>query len=65
MKVRIRFSSEIYIEGKDIADISDKWGAIELFSDEAKRHSADYIEIESVEDADTYADVTDEWDEAN
>lgn len=65
MRLRIRFSSEIYIEGKDIAEISDKWAECELFSAEAKKHEAGFIGIDSVQDVDTYKDVMNEWNDVN
>lgn len=61
MEVRITFRSEIYIEGKDMAEISRKWDSIELFSHEANLAGACEIELNSVEDAETYEDVMTEF----
>lgn len=61
MEVRITFRSEIYLEGKDMAEISRKWDSIELFSKEANEAYACEIELNSVEDAETCEDVMTEF----
>lgn len=61
MGVRITFRSEIYFEGKDLADIANQWEQIELFSSDANNARACEIELVSVEDADTYEDLKSEF----
>ena len=61
-KVRITFSTEVYINGKDLAEIKDKWENLPLFSAEAVEEAdADFVELVSVEDADTYEDIMTEF----
>lgn len=62
VNVRITFRSEVYIEADSLKEARQKWESCELFSDEAKKLSADFIEIDSIEDGDTYDDLTSEWD---
>ena len=57
MKVRITFRSEIVLEGNDLEDVANKWSGIPLFSDEATANGAEFIELVSVEDADTCKDL--------
>ena len=63
MELRIRFSSEIYIEGKSIDDIRNKWEGIPLFSNEALECGAEFINLDSAErtDDNSYKDVTDRF----
>lgn len=61
MEVRITFRSEIFLDGKDMKEIVEKWESIQLFSGEAVAEGADFIEVDTVEDADTYDDVFDEF----
>ena len=59
MEVRFTFRSEIYIKGKDLKEIKEKWEELNLFSDDAKANSADYVEMCSIErtDDDSYTDI--------
>ena len=61
MKVRITFTSEVVLEGKDINDVKYKWENLWLYSDEAKASHADFIEISNVEDANTNKDLSGDW----
>ena len=61
MEVRITFRSEIFLDGKDMKEIVEKWENIRLFSGEAVAEGADFIEVDTVEDADTYDDMMDEF----
>jgi len=63
MEVRITFRSEIFLEGKDMKEIVSKWEYMELFSKEANEAYASEIEVVSVEDAETYDDLMDEFDD--
>jgi len=56
---RITFRGEVYIESESLQQAKEKWEDLTLFSDEAKEnYSADFVELESVENADTYEDLT-------
>ena len=61
MEVGIRFSSEVYISGENLAEIKRKWEDLPLFSQDALDVNADYVELECVEDADDYTDLTSEF----
>lgn len=56
--VRITFRSEITIEGDSLADIKKKFEEMPLFSKEANQVQASFIEINSVEDANTLEDIS-------
>ena len=51
-KVRILFSSEIWIEGDNYEDMRNEWYDLQVFSDEAIEHGAEFVHHISVEDAD-------------
>lgn len=58
MKVRIRFAAEVFVEGENIKEVSEKWHALPIFTDEAvEENGADFVEVESVEDSDTYEQI--------
>ena len=61
MEVRITFRSEIYIEGDNLKDIKEKWESIPLYSQDAEKADADFIELISVEDADTHKNLKVYW----
>ena len=61
MKVRITFRSEVYIEGDTLRDIKEKWESIPLYSQDAEKADADFIELISVEDTDNYSDLMSKW----
>ena len=63
--VRITFRSEIYIKGKTMEEIKNKWDELPLFSADAlETYNAEYIEMCSVERIDdgSYDDVIDIFD---
>ena len=63
--VRITFRSEIYIKGKTMEEIKNKWDELPLFSvDALETYNAEYIEMCSAErvDDDSYDDVIDIFD---
>lgn len=64
MEVRIKFSADIYIEGETMKEIKEKWENMSLWSEEAKECSAEFSELELVEDAETYDDLRHEFDHA-
>ena len=61
-EVRITFRSEVYIKGETMDEIRDKWEEVGLFSDDAlKNYNAEFVELVSVEDAETYEDLHKEF----
>lgn len=62
MKVRIKFSADIYIEGENMKEVKDKFMSMpSLFSKEALKCNAEFNDLELVEDADTYEDLIREY----
>lgn len=58
MKVRITFRSEIFFDGETIEDVAKQWLTTPLFNTEAiSNNGADFLEIVSVEDAETSEDL--------
>ena len=60
IEVRVTFRSEVYIKGKTMEEIKDKWEELPLFSADAlETYNAEYIEMCSAErvDDDSYDDV--------
>lgn len=58
MEVRITFRSEVYIKGETLEEIKEKWEDIPIFcADAIDNYYADFVELESVEDADTCEDL--------
>ena len=64
IEVRVTFRSEVYIKGKTMEEIKDKWEELQLFSADALVHSADICEMVTAErvDDDSYDDVIDIFD---
>ena len=64
IEVRVTFRSEVYIKGKTMEEIKDKWEELTLFSADALDHSADICEMVTAErvDDDSYDDVIDIFD---
>ena len=63
MEARITFRSEIFIKGKDINEIRQKWEYMPIFcADALEDASANVIDVVSVEDSSTYEDLSDEFD---
>ena len=64
IEVRVTFRSEVYIKGKTMEEIKDKWEVFPLFSADALDHSADICEMVTAErvDDDSYDDVIDIFD---
>lgn len=46
--LEIEFLSKVTIKGKDIAEIATKFAVMDLFSDEACKHGAEFVEVCSV-----------------
>lgn len=63
MEVRFRFAAEVFIEGDNMREIREKFEDLPLFSADALENgNADFVELEGVEDADTYDDLMHEYD---
>ena len=64
IEVRVTFRSEVYIKGKTMEEINDKWEVFPLFSADALDHSADICELVTAERVDdgSYDDVIDIFD---
>ena len=64
IEVRVTFRSEVYIKGKTMEEIKDKWEELTLFSADALDHSADICELVTAERVDdgSYDDVIDIFD---
>ena len=64
IEVRVTFRSEVYIKGKTMEEIKEKWEVLPLFSADALDHSADICEVVTAErvDDDSYDDVIDIFD---
>jgi len=60
MELRIKFSASILVKGKNINEIRSKWEDVELFSEEAKQHYAEFDEVLLVDDED-FNDLTSEF----
>ena len=60
MEVRITYRSEIYIQGDTLEDIKKTWENINLDDVKHEENVSDYgfVELMSVEDADSYEDLT-------
>lgn len=62
MEVRIKFDADIVITGDTMEQVRSKFENMPLWSEEAKACSVEFSEIQLIEDADTYKDLTDEYD---
>lgn len=58
-EVRITFRSEVYIKGKTLEEIEEKWEELPLYSADALEHYADFCELVSADrvDDNSYDDV--------
>lgn len=61
MKTRITFRMEVFVEGKDINDVTDKWEGLNLHTKDVIKHNGGFIEVVSVEDMDTGEDITNDF----
>lgn len=58
MEVIINYRSKVYIKGDNLKEIKNKWEALNLTSQEG---NSEFVELYSVEDAETYQDLTNEF----
>lgn len=63
VKVRIKFSADIVIEGETLSDVKENWERMPLWSKEALDSGVDFCEELLIEDAETYEDIENEWNE--
>ena len=62
MRVRFKFSADIYIDGKDMSEVREKFETIPLFSADALEDGyAEFNELLLVEDADTNEDLMENY----
>ncbi len=61
MKIRLTYRVEAFIEGDDMTDIKNKWHKQMPVPDDTEDIGFDFVEMVSIEDADTYEDMTNEW----
>ena len=54
LKIRITYRSEVYVEGETLEECRRKWEELDLTS---KEGNPEFVELVSVEDADTYEDL--------
>ena len=64
MEVRFKLSFDVYVEGKDMKEIREKFEGMPLFTVEALDSGAEISELLLVENAETYEDLMKEYDEA-
>ncbi len=64
-KVRITFRCEDFISGETVDVIRSRWESLPIFSDEALKCQSEVVEVVSVEDAESYDDLSDEWNSAD
>ena len=64
MEVRFKLSFDVYVEGKDMKEISEKFDSMPLFTVEALDSGAEISELLLVENAETYEDLMKEYNEA-
>jgi predicted RNA-binding Zn-ribbon protein involved in translation (DUF1610 family) len=57
MELRIKFNASVVINGKNLSDIRSKWENLPLWSEEAQKCSAEFCEVELVDDED-FEDLT-------
>ena len=57
VRVRVKFSADLIVEGETIEQAQEKWLTMPLFSEEAKECGVEYSETLLVEDAETYEDI--------
>ena len=61
MRVRIKFNADLVIEGKDMKEVRQNWESLPLFTKEAMNCGLEFGEIILIEDAETYDDLTKEY----
>jgi hypothetical protein len=63
MEVRIKFSADMVVSGKDMEEVKSKFMKMPLFTKEALDCGVEFCEYELIEDADTYDDLSEEFNE--
>lgn len=65
MVVRIKFAADIYIAGKDMAEVKKNFESMQLFSEKAEQQCyAEFNELLLVEDGYTNEDLMKEYNNA-
>ena len=63
MEVKFKLSFDVYVEGKDMKEIREKFDGMPLFTVEALDSGAEISELLLVENAETYEDLMKEYNE--
>ena len=61
MEVRFKVSFDVYVTGKDMKEISQKFDGMPLFTVEALDSGAEVSEVLLVEDVETHKDLRSEY----
>ena len=61
MEVRIKFDADIVITGDTMEQVKSKFEHMPLWSEEAKACGVEFSEIQLIEDAETYNDLQEEY----
>lgn len=61
MRVRIKFSADIVIEGESMKEVREKFDGFPLFSADALDEGVEFCETMLIEDAETYKDLREEY----
>lgn len=61
MTGRITFRGEVFIDGENYNDIMSKFENLNLFSDEARKCGADFVEVDEVTNDDTGEELTEDY----
>lgn len=61
MEVRIKFDADIVITGDTMEQVKSKFENMPLWSEEAKACGVEFSEIQLIEDAETYNDLQEEY----
>lgn len=61
MEVRIKFDADIVITGDTMEQVKSKFEIMPLWSEEAKACGVEFSEIQLIEDAETYNDLQEEY----
>jgi len=64
MRVRFKFDADIVIEGDNMTEVRENWEQLPLFTQNAVDCGVEFGEIILIEDADTYEDLTHEFNES-
>jgi len=64
MRVRFKFDADIVIEGNNMTEVRENWEQLPLFTQNAVDCGVEFGEVILIEDADTYEDLSHEFNES-